>query len=69
MHLYAPVLFAHHKTRTKASIKIGRVTEKVGGTLLSESEQVADFSTDSEESVLTETEEAPDPYSTSALGM
>ena len=37
--------------------------------MLSENEQAADFSTDSEESVLTETEEAPDPYSTSALGM
>jgi len=55
--------------RTKASIKIGRISERVGDTMLSENEQAADFSTDSEESVLTETEEAPDPYSTSALGM
>jgi hypothetical protein len=59
----------HHKDRTKASIKIGRITEKVGGTLLPEGEQATNFSSDSEESVVTETEEAPDPYSTSALGM
>lgn len=65
----ASAILAPLETLTKASIKIGRVTERTGGAIPLESEQVADFSTDSEESALTETEEAPDPYSTSALGM
>ncbi|CAG8750668.1 9263_t:CDS:2, partial [Acaulospora colombiana] len=54
---------------TKVSIKIGRVTEKADGPS-TVPDRPADFSTDSEaESMVTDTEEALDPYSTSALGM
>lgn len=63
-------ILAPLETLTKASIRIGRSGEPVGDSVPFDITQAPEFSTESEEeSDLLDSEETPDPYSTSALGM
>jgi hypothetical protein len=67
---YFPSKFTNFVGRTRASIRIGRVPDDSSGTLVTGNERVVDYLSESEgASVVSDTEEIPDPYSTSALGM